>query len=165
MCAKHTSFRSLDKALRETAGLAQIKLLATPNLLNIADADSKPPLLVALEHHNDPVVTKLLISRHPQALGTYVGGMDIWTWFQTLPTGFLHNRGRIGRVLLPSYEVYKEQLDRSTAKNRSRKRDAPLLALLVHLLDRSLIRDRLDALAHSLPRAALAQRHESLQRV
>ena len=68
-----------------------------------------------------------------------------------------------------------EQLDRSVGNNRSRKRGAPLLVFLVHLLDSNLGRDLFDARAHSLPRAAIAepaQRHivrrahgESLERV
>jgi len=62
-------------------------------------------------------------------------------------------------ILLAQLDHALEQLDRSIVNNRSRKLGAPLLVLLVELVDRSLGRDRLDALARRVPRVALAE-HE-----
>ena len=76
--------QQLETLITNRAPLALIDPLATPDFLRIADADDKTPLWLAIEHHGDEEVIKLLISRHPPALVAVVGGEDIWEWFQSL---------------------------------------------------------------------------------
>ena len=59
--------------------------LATPSVLRLVDANGKPPLWQALEHHDDIEVIQLLISRHPEALVSVVGGLCIVHFFDGLP--------------------------------------------------------------------------------
>jgi len=75
-----------------------------------------------------------------------------------LPVADVHDVPLLG-VLLAQLDHALEQLDRTIRNKRTRKRGAPLRFLLVHLLDRSLGGDRLDALARNLLRVALAE-HE-----
>jgi len=67
----------LITAFRVEGGMSQVKPLATPSVLRVADADGKRALHWALEHHYNPKVIKLVISRDPEALYSVVGGKVI----------------------------------------------------------------------------------------
>ena len=67
----------LITAFRVEGGMSQVKPLATPSVLRVADADGKRALHWALEHHYNPKVIKLVISRHLPALGSGQRGLGI----------------------------------------------------------------------------------------
>jgi len=101
--------KTLLTAFRDKGALAQIDPLATPNVLRIADADGKRALCWALEHHNDPEVIMLVISRDPEALVSVVGGVRVWEWFNSMSAeNRFSNHADIHRLLAHSYNSYRE---------------------------------------------------------
>jgi len=67
-CITHVLLTHLRSAIRGDQPYSKIEPYATPSLLRIADAEGKRALHWAIEHHNDPRVVKLVISRDPEAL-------------------------------------------------------------------------------------------------
>ena len=95
--------------INNRAPLALIEPLATPSVLCIADVDGKRALHWALEHHDDPEVIKLVISRLPPALVTVVGDVRIWEFFKDLPAeNRSSNDVEIHGLLVYSYVAYKQ---------------------------------------------------------
>ena len=83
--------------------------MATPSVLRIKDADGERSLHWALEHHDDPEVIKLVISRLPPALVTVVGDVRIWEFFKDLPAeNRSSNDVEIHGLLVYSYVAYKQ---------------------------------------------------------
>ena len=81
----------------------------TSSVLRVADADGKRALNWAIEHHNDPKVIKLVVSRYPPALGSVVGGEGIVWYFRDLPAeNRFSNYDEVFNLLLDCYVPYKQ---------------------------------------------------------
>jgi len=65
--------------------IAHDQPVATVQLLSIADADGKSGLHWALERPNDIEVIKMLLSVCPAALISVVGGVNVVSYFRSLP--------------------------------------------------------------------------------
>jgi len=111
MFTKQQQRQLAEFLISNRAPLALIEPLATPSALRIKDADGKPPLWLALEHHNDPAVIALIICRHPSALVSVVGGEVIWLWFMRLlpADNRFSNHDDILDLLVCSYNAFKRR--------------------------------------------------------
>jgi len=82
--------------------------LVTPSLLRIGDADGYPPLFLALKHHNDPRVIKLLISRNPETLVSLIGVEYVMSFFHHLPAeNRFSNHAEISTLPRDCYMTHK----------------------------------------------------------
>jgi len=108
MDTEQQKHKKLLTTLRIKGAPAQVDPLATPNVLIIADADGNRPRWLALEHHYDLKVIKLVISRDPEALFSVVGADRVWQWFQRLPIKKrLCNHDEILNLLWDCYTAHK----------------------------------------------------------
>ena len=109
MDTEQQQLMKLVGAFWNQAPLAQVDPLATPSVLLIADAEGKPPLWLALEHHNDPKVIKLVIRRLPEALLSVVYDRCIIRCYKNLPAkNRISNHGKIGRLLVDCINAYRQ---------------------------------------------------------
>ena len=119
-------------------------------------------LLVVLEGALEAIVQPCRTLASQQLDGGSVGAVHSGKRTAALLVANRHDPLLLLGVLLAQLDHALEQLDRSVGNNRSRKRGALLLVLLVYLFDRSLGWDLLDARGHRIPRlevAEHAQRH------
>jgi len=97
---QQNEWHALRSAMRGDKPYSKIKPYAT--LLRVADAEGKRALHWAIEHHNDPNVVKLVISRYPEALLSQYNDRSICHFTNKINTP--HEL-----LVLTSWTVYKMQ--------------------------------------------------------
>jgi len=95
----------LCASFRMRLPLSQIEPLSTPSVLGI----TKYPLRLAVEHHDDPEVVKLLISRDPGALISVVCGKGIISHFRNMSAeNRFSNHAEIKDLLIDCRIAYRQ---------------------------------------------------------